>query len=469
MKIVVLNGSPKGKLSFTIQYMDYVKQFHPEHEWITINVAKKIKKLEKKDTEFQAVIKEIESADGVLWSFGLYVLCVPSQYMRFIELIHERNAQSAFEGKYTGIISSSIHYYDHTAHQYLRAECEDLNMQFIDGLSVYLNDYRIKELRELLRIFMDNFLSTIDNQKATGKLYSPLRFSEFEYQPTVLDQPKIDTKQKIIMITDEYNPQSNLGKMIDQFKQNFSNEIDFLNIQDIEIKGGCQGCMRCGYDYNCFYDDEYKDVYNNRVITSDIIIFAGNMKNRYLSAKWKQFYDRAFFWNHTPSLVGKQIGYLISGPPTPNHNLIQILEASATTRQDANFTGIITDEIGNSELLDRQLHSFANQVVYFSEKEYVRPQNFLGVGGHKVFRDEIWGPIRMIWQADHRYFKKHGKYDFPQKRYFIRVGNFFMLLLCKIPFFRKKFYNNLKSLPAKRMKSSLDKAALKEIEAAKTT
>ena len=97
MKIVVLNGSPKGNLSFTIQYVDYVSQFHTEHEWVFLDVAKKIKKLEKNKNAFQTIIREIDSADGVLWSFGLYVLSVPSQYMRFIELIHERNVESAFE------------------------------------------------------------------------------------------------------------------------------------------------------------------------------------------------------------------------------------------------------------------------------------------------------------------------------------------------------------------------------------
>ena len=45
MKITVLNGSPKGDRSFTLQYVQYVKQFYPEHEWVIIDVAKRIKKL----------------------------------------------------------------------------------------------------------------------------------------------------------------------------------------------------------------------------------------------------------------------------------------------------------------------------------------------------------------------------------------------------------------------------------------
>ena len=65
--------------------------------------------------------------------------------------------------------------------------------------------------------------------------------------------------------------------------------------------------------------------------------------------------------------------------------------------------------------IDALLQNFAQSLVSFAEKGYIRPQNFLGVGGHKVFRDDIWGRLRPLWQADYRYFKKHGLFDFPQK------------------------------------------------------
>jgi len=180
------------------------------------------------------------------------------------------------------------------------------------------------------------------------------------------------------------------------------------------------------------------------------------VKGRYLSSKWKTFYDRAFFWNHTPSLVGKQMGYIISGPLSQNANLIQILEASSTARQDAIHVDMITDECENSSEIDAQLQSFAERLVSYSINGYIKPQNFLGVGGHKIFRDDIWGRLRMVWQADHRYFKKHGKYDFPQKDYKIRIMTAIMMLLTKIPKFRKKFYANLKKSPAERLKKFIE-------------
>jgi multimeric flavodoxin WrbA len=52
----------------------------------------------------------------VLWAFPLYYLLVASQYKRFIELIFENNSTAAFKGKYAAVLTTSINFYDHTAH-----------------------------------------------------------------------------------------------------------------------------------------------------------------------------------------------------------------------------------------------------------------------------------------------------------------------------------------------------------------
>jgi len=247
--------------------------------------------------------------------------------------------------------------------------------------------------------------------------------------------------------------------MIDRFRHSFYSDIDIIDLGDIDIRGGCLGCMRCGYDNTCVQKDGFRDFYNNKIVTADIIVFAGTVKGRYLSSTWKMFYDRAFFWNHTPSLVGKQLGYIISGPLSQVPNLIQILEASSTTRQDANLVDIITDEGENSAELDSLLQSFAERLVSYCEKGYVKTQDFLAVGGQKVFRDDIWGRLRMIWQADHRYYKKHGKYDFPQKDLKMWILNPVMLLLTRIPKFRKSFYKNITKFSSERLKKLADKIA----------
>ena len=87
MKIIVLNGSPKGPVSVTMQYVGYIASRHPEHELKVLHVAQRIHGLEKDPERFDEIVEEIRSADGVLWAFPLYFLLVSSQYKRFIELI----------------------------------------------------------------------------------------------------------------------------------------------------------------------------------------------------------------------------------------------------------------------------------------------------------------------------------------------------------------------------------------------
>jgi hypothetical protein len=155
------------------------------------------------------------------------------------------------------------------------------------------------------------------------------------------------------------------------------------------------------------------------------------------------------------------LGYIISAPSGQNPNLIQILEASSTARQHANHVDIITDECESSAEIDALLQGFADRLVSFAESGYIRPQNFLGIGGHKVFRDDIWGRLRPLWQTDYRYYKKHGLYDFPQKDYKIRVLTSILMLLTRIPGVRKECYANVKTFPARRLKGLIERAISK--------
>lgn len=456
MKIIVLNGSPKGEDSITLQYVAYIRKHYPQHDFRIFQVSQRIKKMECDLEAFEEVINEVRSADGVLWSFGLWVLCVPAQYMRFIELISERGMEDAFENKYAAVMTTSIHFYDHTAHNYMRAVCEDLRMKFVDTISLDIIDMMKAERRREITIFAEGFIKAFQEQAVTSRLFNSLTISDFVYQSTE-SKMKVDPgNKKVLVLSDEIDIHTNLGKMIARFKQSFAGEIEVINLNDIDIRGACLGCMRCGFDYTCTYKDGFADFYNQRVRTADIIVFAGTVNGRYLSSTWKTFYDRAYFWNHTPSLVGKQLGYIISGPLRQNPNLIQILEASSTARQSANHVDIITDECENSPEIDALLQSFAQRLVGFAEKEYLKPQNFLAVGGHKVFRDDIWGRLRPLWQADYRYFKKHGLFDFPHKDIKIRVLSPILMMLTRIPPIRRKYYAKVKTFPARRLKKLVE-------------
>ncbi len=57
----------------------------------------------------------------------------------------------------------------------------------------------------------------------------------------------------------------------------------------------------------------------------------------------------------------------------------------------------------------------AAKLSYALEKKLTQPQNFYGVGGMKIFRDLIY-LMRGMMKADHKFYKEHKQYDFPQKQ-----------------------------------------------------
>ena len=69
MKIAVINGSPKGKYSITLQTVLYLEKKYPQHEFSILHAGQKIKALEK---DFSKAKELLESSDAVLFSYPVY-------------------------------------------------------------------------------------------------------------------------------------------------------------------------------------------------------------------------------------------------------------------------------------------------------------------------------------------------------------------------------------------------------------
>jgi multimeric flavodoxin WrbA len=455
MKIIVLNGSPKGELSVTMQYVAYLAKLYPQHEFNIHHIALRLKRLEKDSKAFADVIDQIRSSDAVLWGFSLYILHVHANYKRFIELVFERNAQEAFKGKYTAALSTSIHFFDHTAHNYIHAICDDLEMRFVDSFAPDMNDLMKEEGRQQLAVFGRQFLQAIQNQVPTQRQFPPLKTSDFLYQPVLPPNPVSTRDKKVVILHDEKQEDSNLAKMVNRCRSAFSGEVKVINIHDIDIKSSCLGCLECGSNNQCAFTgkDGYIEFYRSTVMTADVLVYAGRMVDRFFSARWKMFFDRIFFNTHTPVLVGKQIALVVSGPLSQELNLMEVFRGFFEF-QGANLVGAVSDEAdfladgtsgASSAELDRLLDQLMARTVTYTQNGYLRPQTFLGVGGTKIFRDDIYGRLRMIFPADHQAYKKNGLYKtFPQVEFSTMMLNTFGVPIVNLPPIRKKFDKMIK-------------------------
>jgi len=441
MKIAVLNGSPKGDLSVTLQYARFIQKKFPQHELKVFNISQTIRHLESDEKAFQKIVDEVRTSDGVLWAFPLYFLLVPAQYKRFIELIWERGAQDAFKDKYTAVLSTSIHFFDHTAHNYMNAICDDLGMRYAGSFSADWTDLLREKERAQLLLFARHLFEAIESHAPTSRSYSPVTRGTLDYVPGSV-AAKVDAgSRKVLVLTDARDGDANLKRMVERFRQSFSGDIEVINLHDVDIKGGCLGCIQCGYDNTCVYGDKdgFVEFYNTKVKAADVLVLAGAIKDRYLSSRWKMFFDRSFFNGHTPKWSGQQVGFIISGALRQIPNLRQLLEAHAELEQ-ADAVDFVTDEYEDSAQVDALLQGLAERLIRYAGEDYVKPRTFLAVGGRKLFRDDVWGRLRFPFLADHRYYQKHGVYDFPQKDYRARATNAVMVLLTKVPPIRKDIY-----------------------------
>ena len=74
-----------------------------------------------------------------------------------------------------------------------------------------------------------------------------------------------------------------------------------------------------------------------------------------------------------------------------------------------------------------------------------QPETCLGVGAGKIFRDEIWGNLRFIFQADYRYYKNNGMMDFPQSKINTRIMHPFIPLM-KLNSIKKQVQDRAKDM-----------------------
>ncbi len=445
MKIIVLNGSPKGNMSVTMQYIHYAQKIFPRHELKIINIASSITKIERDRPAFDAIIREINKADGVLWAFPLYYWIVHSGYMRFIELIRERGVKKVFKDKYAAAFSTSIHFFDNTAHNYMHAVCDDLDMKYTGFYSADMHDLLDAKMRVQITAFFEDFFSAIENKVPSTKAYLPVNYSPKKYIPGAVKN-KINTSDKrILIITDYTDKDTNLKGMALRLKDSFKQPARIININDISIKGGCLGCIQCGFDNKCVYgdNDDIKKVYNTEIKNSDVLIYALKITGRYFSSRFKMFLDRSFLNTHQPRNIGKQIAFVISGPLAQNPNVREIVQAYAELT-GGNFNGIITDEAPNPAEIDGLLDSLALKLVSSAVRNTIKPMTFLGVGGLKIFRDDLFANLKFAFQGDYKYYKKHGLFDFPQKNFRIRLFNFFMIPFSKIPPVRESIRKDMK-------------------------
>lgn len=223
MKVLVLNGSPKGKYSITLQTSLFLEKKFPEHKFQFLNIGQQIKSFEK---DFSAVADEITDADLIIFSYPVYTFIAPSQLHRFIELLKASGLDVS--GKFATQITTSKHFYDVTAHRYIQENCQDLAMKYIKGLSADMDDLLTengrkdaKEFFEFVCWSMENDIYETIPKRAGGPAHLPV-------SPVVSIEDK--KNGDVAIVTDCARDDKQLIDMINRFRAVLRHKSRIVNI-----------------------------------------------------------------------------------------------------------------------------------------------------------------------------------------------------------------------------------------------
>ena len=403
MNILVINGSPKGKDSITLQTVLYLEKLNPQHTFHILHAGQKIKSFEK---DFTPAIEAIKAADVLLFSYPVYTFIAPCQLHRFIELMKEHGV--CVTEKIATQITTSKHFYDVTAHRYIQDNCQEMGINFIRGLSADMEDLTTKKGQKQAVDFWNHFCWCVEKKYFEPAYTFPVTLAY--HQTTVPEVSASHQEGDIVIVTDCTPENESLSAMIARFQAVLPKKTRIVNIAEYPFKGGCLGCFHCAVDGKCIYKDGFDTFLREDIQKADAIVYAFTIRDHSMGARFKMYDDRQFCNGHRTVTIGMPVGYLVSGCYSAETNLQTIIEGRANVGQNI-LAGVATDEFDPNAEIDR----LADSLVYALEHKNVEPQNFYGVGGMKIFRDLIY-QMQGMMRADHKFFKAQGQYDFPQKK-----------------------------------------------------
>lgn len=442
MNVVVLSGSPKGEASVTLQYCRYIERKDPGHQWQVFHGARDAAQLEKDRARREVMRNQLEKADLILWSFPVYYMSVSGQFKRFIDTLFRPEFLHALSGKAAAILTTSIHFYDHTAHAFMRAVCRDLGIRLVGAFSADMQDLLKENGRQKLMVHWREWVRlAMDGEE----LYEPVME---EREPEALGDalcsdgiPAVG-KGKTAIVGD-FSRNSNLKKMAVALTGMLGEKAVMYDLFAADIRQGCLGCCRCGMENRCAQDslDGFRRLLDEEILRADTVIFALDISRRLFSWRFKQFWDRSFCHNHIPIYKGRKMGWLVAGSLSANPHVLEMMRGMEQMSESQPL-GMATDEQGTKTCL-RQLIRLAAEAQKPFDEWKIPPKLFSGLAGRMVFRENIFGSMRLVFPMDHRYFRKNGYYDFPTRRWGKRLLVWMAAPLLKLPPIRKGMQRNM--------------------------
>jgi multimeric flavodoxin WrbA len=336
-----------------------------------------------------------------------------------------------------------------------------MQFKYIKGLSADMDDLTKEKGQEEARKFFSYVLWCVEKDH-----YEPLPIKKAPLTLTPATVPASDETSKggdVVIVTDCEEDNKALSDMIDRFRAVLNKKTRVVNIREYPIKGGCLGCFNCAVSAKCIYKDGFEDLLRNEIQSAEAMVYAFSVKDHSMGSRFKMYDDRQFCNGHRTVTMGMPVGYLVNGEYSAESNLQTIIEGRCEV--GGNFLcGVATNE-GDT---DKNIDKMAATLEYALKTKHTQPSNFLGVGGMKIFRDLIF-QMQGLMKADHKFYKAHGQYDFPQKKMGRVIAMYLVGGLMASPKLKGKMGNMMNEGMLMPYKGALDKARAEKGEKVEKT
>lgn len=428
MNVSVLNFSPKGNHSITLQYSKFIAKHYINDKFEFINIGSHIKN----GTPLQDIshiMQCISKSDLIMFAYPVYNCLPPSHLFEFFELLSEEQ-KNVFNGKCAVQLTTSKHSFDNFAHMYVDLLCADLRMKTCKGFSADLDDLMHKDKqKELLQYW--EYVHMIYDSSSFDTAYSNNKVLPEHYKKVSNASVKKDSSRQVVIVSDhnlndEEHKNSSLTNMVNDFIDIVPYSVKLINLSDY-IDKGCYGCLSCCPEGKCVQKDGFQQMHESVIKNADAIIFAGKIKNHYLGSLFKKYDEREYYnGNRTLGKV-KTFGYIISGNYSQEYLLQNILNARSE-QHFATFAGVATDEHSTYS----QLVSLCNKISYCVENSFVQPGGFYKNAKINAFKNLI-SDMRGVMKKDYGFFKENGFFYNPVKSLKKIVGMGVIGSLSKVP------------------------------------
>ena len=315
MKIILIEGSCRGKESTSLYYARYLmntadKSFRFE----ILEIGKYIKVIEEDRDFFDSYLKAMEESDAIIWLVPVRNLLPCYEICHFLALIDSRNAGNRLENKYTTALFTSSFFFHREAEEYLSAACQTWDMNYIQGFHCRPDAAINKDVPNKWLRFTDSFFKQVNSRFQCEKFYSLSHTRSLPFKPVeTASVPKKTTGKKVLILTAGSGKSSNLNKMIETWIRYFPYETETINLSDLSLCLPCSGCMNCFRNHICSGNDNISKTVYPKYRDADAVVFASDICFGLFNPLLKLFLDRIFIPAYFSRDQHKETVYLFSG------------------------------------------------------------------------------------------------------------------------------------------------------------